>query len=1195
MEHKAVAVEVGAGRRIAVIGVFLITLLVCGAIFAGPAQAWKPKTHIYIANVIRADAQDGKVWIPPFGEFSISPGAQMAVNAASNFRAGAVGPDGFPDMWTGQAYIHPNTDPWLRHLWNSAERDNYADAWGFTYGYLVHCAGDVFAHDWVNYYAGRAFPSMSEVASDPTLLGVIARHLAIETTLDRRVSVSDPTISIPYNFVLNRMVLDPGAQQAGMNPLIQRYASLYWEKYASRNDTVPVLDIPTYNAEWFRDLGADLSYWVIANETAMKQAVEQDQGMVGALTSNLGEWAFLYILDMEGAPSGTTAVASAIIGLSSAIKSALEAIGLSALIDNIRDTFVDWMLQTTMGMNAQQFNDYLYGEANATLFPNNLNEILNEIGTIPPESQWVHDNTDHARFQQFITGINGALYNSVIMGKIALLWPSEVDRLTRSQYYATTGFKNPLLGCIRGIDFSSQWLPGSGYGGFLGYQQASDFPTFTYIFKPYPPLNRTDGTLWVRQGTVLPAVLEVTITAPDGSGAYGGKREGPPLFYRKASDRTGPWQSTGGIIDQGYMTTPELSLEYGTEYVLRAVNGRLNFPGPSSVTCNTPVDLLRKRLAFQATASVPFDPSAYGSLIAPFTPGEVWLWGQVEAPEQMLAVEGNSIGLPSAFPLKLPGCRIRMDGTYGPLVAGMTGVMIVDPRDQSIAPATPVQIDFTTDMDGNARWGCKNLEEAMRGPDEVSVKVGRHPGVLSVRALLNVSDASLAGARVAEGYRRVQVALKALPANQSAADIQALSRTLANLPQTIGTPATAEGNLRAAIAAVADAQVRQNLQQSFDSGLAEFPMMVERGLVPVAGSAYIVQPDVSGPDSSAVPPSFSAAPLGPAPTEPTAPPGGTTPPSQPTLPPGGVTPPTLPPVRPPVLLGPFGGEQTLGASSPLQFTLNSAEYTVATVRTGNSVVFPLAEEKLLVVHFTLRNPLSEQTWVSWPTVAFTAVDAMGMNREYCEDILNEQTGESVDASLLPNQTIDAYTVITMPARGPALTLLVRAADGAPLEFSLANAVTPLGPPLADPADTTGVTALSEVPAQMGLTYSLGNFAVTVDKAEYTGDAIQGQPPQEGTRFLVFTLRLKNQTPADQPLSWGSFGFSLRGPQGDEIPWNEYLLAPERDEAIEIMAAPGKETTVRVYFEVPAGMQPQALFVRQGQQGRAFLVEVPAAP
>ncbi len=290
----------------------------CATLCAAPAQAWKPKTHIYIANVIREDAKDGKVWIPPFGEFTISPEAREAIDAAPYFRAGAVGPDAFPDMWSGQAFIHPNTQPWLRHLWASAAAQSDPKVWGFLYGYLIHCAGDVFANDWVNSHAGRAFPAVAEIAANPSLLSVVAKHLAIENTLDRRISVTNSTISIPYNFVLEKMLLDPGAQQAGMNPLIQHYVSLYWQKYPHRNDKVDVLGVPTYDAEWYRDLAERLTQWVIANETAAKRSVEQGESYIGALTSELGEWAFRSILDMEGAPSATVGAADAFRALSGA-------------------------------------------------------------------------------------------------------------------------------------------------------------------------------------------------------------------------------------------------------------------------------------------------------------------------------------------------------------------------------------------------------------------------------------------------------------------------------------------------------------------------------------------------------------------------------------------------------------------------------------------------------------------------------------------------------------------------------------------------------------------------------------------------------------------------------------------------------------------------------------------------------------
>jgi len=36
-------------------------VLASTALCAPPIHAWKPRTHIYIANVIRADALDGKV------------------------------------------------------------------------------------------------------------------------------------------------------------------------------------------------------------------------------------------------------------------------------------------------------------------------------------------------------------------------------------------------------------------------------------------------------------------------------------------------------------------------------------------------------------------------------------------------------------------------------------------------------------------------------------------------------------------------------------------------------------------------------------------------------------------------------------------------------------------------------------------------------------------------------------------------------------------------------------------------------------------------------------------------------------------------------------------------------------------------------------------------------------------------------
>jgi hypothetical protein len=1004
-----------------------------------------------------------------------------------------------------------------------------------------------------------------------------------------------------------------------------------------------LVDVPSYDAEWFYDLGAGLSYWVIANETATKRAVEQGEGLVDAYTSELGEWAFRYILDMEGVPSVSVDVANVFLTLSGAVQAALRALGLDTILNDIRNKFVDYMLRTTLGMSEQQFRSFLLAEANQTLFPNSLNDIISDLGQPPPENGWVHDNRAHSFFQQFIRGINGALYNSVILGKIALLDPSELNRLTRSQYYSYAGIPNALLGFIKGIDYSTQWLQGSGYGGFLGYRFPPDFPTFTYLFKPSPP-GRSDASLWIRPGTQVSAVIKATVNAPNGSSAFSdSNRYMPPLLIRKKSATTGAWQEVSGRIENGVFTSLELPFEYGTEYLVRPIHGSMDFTGPLTVKFDTPVDLREMMFAVQAAASAPYNPAAYTGLLDPFysykTAVQVRPWCQLLAPQQPLGIEGNFLGLPSSAPLKLTNCRLRVDGTYGPALTGMRGVLLVDPRENAVAPAAPVKIGFAVDMNGVARWGAANLAEAARGPDQVTLKTGSHPGSLVMRVVFDVSDASLAGARVAEGYRRVQAGLMAISAGQSGADIQAVTAAVANLPNVIDVAATAEARMRTAIAAVADARVRQDLQQRFDAGLATFPDFTARGLVPAPDSPWFsVHPNLGGVDSRAVPPSFSAAALSPAPAPPGSPPDsqgtgkptkpgtGVTPPKEPTFTPpqdpkpseltrGGVKPPEPPkdmpprdpkppsqapattaPSAPTTLRSdsesvPFGGERTIGAKSPLALSIRRVEYRATAVRAGSSLIRPAADEKLLVVRFTLRNPGSKETWLSWSSVSFRAVDAKGMNREDLQEFFNEQTGESVDASLQPNQKIDAYTVITMPARGPATLLRAQAEDGNPLEFALGSAVAALQPPFADPTDPTGASALAEVPAAIGESIMVGNFSMSVEKVAYTRGPIQESGPSKGSQFLVANLRVKNQAPADQPLAWDSFDFTLRAPDGDDVPWNGELLAAKRDDTVEVTATPGREIALRIYFEVPLELRPAALFAREGAGGRGYLIDV----
>jgi hypothetical protein len=309
---------------------------------------------------------------------------------------------------------------------------------------------------------------------------------------------------------------------------------------------------------------------------------------------------------------------------------------------------------------------------------------------------------------------------------------------------------------------------------------------------------------------------------------------------------------------------------------------------------------------------------------------------------------------------------------------------------------------------------------------------------------------------------------------------------------------------------------------------------------------------------------------------------------------GAAAPSPPPTLRTPEGAQPFGGERPLGGGSSLGLTLRRVEYRATPIRAGSEMIVPGADEKLLVVRFSLRNPGCEETWVDYSCLSFIAVDALGMNRECCGDLLNEQTGESMNTSLLPGQRIDAYAVITLPARGPDTGLVALGADGNLLEYPLAGAVAALEPPFADPADPTGASALAQVPMATGTAFPVESLAVTVERVVLNRDRIQKRRPGRGNQFLTVSLRVKNVSPEDQQLYCESLDFALRSPQGADVPWNQELLASGREDVADSTLTPGRETTARIYFEVPQGLGPLTLFARRGEGARAYLVDLGAA-
>lgn len=167
-------------------------------------MAFKGFTHTSASGEVWDDAADGRLTIAG-KEYPLSDEMWQVLGDPANrpfWNAGAIGPDGFPDLIVGQSHIHPydpeagvvGTGKWLRHVLTKA-REALGDSrydhreksqiLAFAYGYLSHAIGDVWGHTVVNEFAQGVFPAYDEAVAEATAgdvdkFAIIARHLLSE-------------------------------------------------------------------------------------------------------------------------------------------------------------------------------------------------------------------------------------------------------------------------------------------------------------------------------------------------------------------------------------------------------------------------------------------------------------------------------------------------------------------------------------------------------------------------------------------------------------------------------------------------------------------------------------------------------------------------------------------------------------------------------------------------------------------------------------------------------------------------------------------------------------------------------------------------------------------------------------------------------------------------------------------------------
>ncbi|WP_156932708.1 zinc dependent phospholipase C family protein [Rhizobium sp. IBUN] len=235
--------------------------------FASSASAWSLKTHFWIGQQVLNDAlDDGRVELGG-NSYEVAPPILNALRSNPNqYRMGNLGPDVFPDPIVGQMTTHPGvtngwqTDDWLRKLVGRASSPTDI---AFSYGFVAHAAGDIFAHSYVNALAGDIF-LLTDGERD-----VERRHFLLEkyiesltpAPLDAAGNTIDLEASLgtPAEFLRDTLILDEDvatqnfkADQTGAH-LTAMYEVRNGVRLARQETQNLIESITTFGADRFKE------------------------------------------------------------------------------------------------------------------------------------------------------------------------------------------------------------------------------------------------------------------------------------------------------------------------------------------------------------------------------------------------------------------------------------------------------------------------------------------------------------------------------------------------------------------------------------------------------------------------------------------------------------------------------------------------------------------------------------------------------------------------------------------------------------------------------------------------------------------------------------------------------------------------------------------------------------------------------
>jgi hypothetical protein len=126
-------------------------------------------------------------------------------------------------------------------------------------------------------------------------------------------------------------------------------------------------------------------------------------------------------------------------------------------------------------------------------------------------------------------------------------------------------------------------------------------------------------------------------------------------------------------------------------------------------------------------------------------------------------------------------------------------------------------------------------------------------------------------------------------------------------------------------------------------------------------------------------------------------------------------------------------------------------------------------------------------------------------------------------------------------------------------------------------------------------YPVAGAALTIEKAEYTDQTMPNlfgpNLPDPGTHYLVFTIRVRNESGA--PVVWGFDRFRPTLTAGGQVIRGINLLTAKNEKFETQPINPGEEKELRFHFQVPKTAPVATLTLQSGSNIPPYVFDLSA--